>query len=112
MQRKAGKLGRGLGKTTGWIHRAALAAKGVDMLAGVEYRAITKTGVLIAQGGVERLIEADTVVICAGQTSQRDVADRAIAAGLPVHIIGGADRAAELDAQRAIAQGAELAAVL
>lgn len=112
MQRKAGKLGRGLGKTTGWIHRAALAAKGVDMLAGVEYRAITKTGVLIAQGGVERLIEADTVVICAGQTSQRDLADIAISAGLHVHIIGGADMAAELDAQRAIAQGAELAAVL
>lgn len=112
MQRKTGKLGRGLGKTTGWIHRAQLQAKGVEMLAGVEYRAITQRGVLIAQGGVQRLIEADTVVICAGQTSQRDVADRAIAAGLTVHIIGGADRAAELDAQRAIAQGAELAAAL
>ncbi len=112
MQRKAGKLGRGLGKTTGWIHRAALAAKGVDMLASIEYRAITETGVLIAQGGVQRLIEADTVVVCAGQTSQRDLADRAIAAGLTVHIIGGADMAAELDAQRAIAQGAELAVTL
>jgi 2,4-dienoyl-CoA reductase (NADPH2) len=112
MQRKTGKLGRGLGKTTGWIHRAQLQAKGVEMLAGVEYRAITQTGVLIAQGGVQRLVEADKVVICAGQTSQRDLADRAIMAGLNVHIIGGADMAAELDAQRAIAQGAELAAVL
>ncbi len=112
MQRKEGKLGRGLGKTTGWIHRAALVAKGVDMLASVDYRAITETGVLIVHGGAERLIEADTVVVCAGQTSQRDLADRAIAAGLRVHIIGGADMAAELDAQRAIAQGAELARML
>lgn len=112
MQRKLGKLGRGLGKTTGWIHRAALEAKGVEMLGGVAYRAITPQGVLIVQDGVERLIAADTVVICAGQTSQRDLADRAIAAGIKVHIIGGADMAAELDAKRAIAQGAELAAGL
>ncbi len=110
MQRKSGKLGRGLGKTTGWIHRAALEAKGVEMLGGVAYRAITPQGVLIAQGGAERLVAADTVVICAGQISQRDLANRASAAGLKVHIIGGADMAAELDAKRAIAQGAELAA--
>ena len=110
MQRKTGKLGRALGKTTGWIHRAHLEAKGVVMLGGVEYRAITPKGVRIVQGGVERLIEADSVVICAGQISQRDLADRAIAAGMAVHIIGGADVAAELDAKRAIAQGAELAA--
>ena len=112
MQRKTGKLGRGLGKTTGWIHRAGLAAKGVEMLGGVQYRAITPQGVLIAQNGTERLVQADTVVVCAGQISQRDVADRAIAAGLKVHLIGGADTASELNAQRAIAQGAELAARL
>ncbi len=112
LQRKTGKLGRGLGKTTGWIHRAQLEAKGVQMLGGVDYRAITKRGVLIVQDGAECLIEADSVVICAGQTSQRDLADRAMASGLMVHIIGGADMAAELDAKRAIAQGAELAAQL
>ncbi len=112
MQRKTGKLGRGLGKTTGWIHRAQLEGKGVQMLGGVAYRAITDKGVLIAQDGAPQLIEADTVVICAGQTSQRDLAERAVAAGLRVHIIGGADVAAELDAKRAIAQGAELAAAL
>lgn len=112
MQRKAGKLGRRLGKTTGWIHRAQLEAKGVEMLASVAYRAITKKGVLIVQNGLERLIEVDSVVICAGQISQRDLADQATAAGLRVHIIGGADVAAELDAKRAIAQGAELAAAI
>ncbi len=112
LQRKPGKLGRGLGKTTGWIHRAALEAKTVEMIGGVDYRAITNAGLVIAQGGEERLIAADTVVVCAGQISQRDLADAAQAAGLHVHIIGGADVAAELDAKRAIAQGAMLAAGL
>ncbi len=112
LQRKTGKLGRGLGKTTGWIHRAALEAKGVDMIGGAEYLAITEKGLLIAEGGTQRLIEADSVVICAGQISQRCLADAAIAAGIKVHIIGGADVAAELDAKRAIAQGAEIAAGL
>jgi 2,4-dienoyl-CoA reductase (NADPH2) len=112
MQRKTGKLGRSLGKTTGWIHRAALEAKGVQMLGGVEYRAITDQGVLIVQDGAERLVAADTVVICAGQISQRDLADSAIASGMSVHIIGGAELAAELDAKRAIAMGAKLAASL
>lgn len=110
LQRKAGKLGRNLGKTTGWIHRAALEAKQVDMIGGVTYRAITPQGVIIEHEGTERLIAADTVVLCAGQTSQRSLADAAQAAGLRVHVIGGADVAAELDAKRAIAQGAELAA--
>jgi 2,4-dienoyl-CoA reductase (NADPH2) len=112
MQRKTGKLGRDLGKTTGWIHRAALEAKGVQMLSGVQYDAITDQGILITQNGAQRLVQVDDVVICAGQTSQRSLADQAQAAGLAVHIIGGADLAAELDAKRAIAQGAELAARL
>lgn len=108
MQRKTGKLGRGLGKTTGWIHRAALESKGVHMLGGVTYHAITDQGVEIEQDGARRLIAVDTVVLCAGQVSNRSLADQ-----LPhAHIIGGADMAAELDAKRAIDQGARLAATL
>lgn len=108
MQRKTGKLGRGLGKTTGWIHRAALESKGVHMLGGVTYHAITDQGIEIEQDGVRRLIAVDTVVMCAGQVSNRSLADL-----LPhAHVIGGADVAAELDAKRAIDQGARLAATL
>ncbi len=108
MQRKTGKLGRNLGKTTGWIHRAALESKGVHMLGGVTYHAITDQGIEIEQDGQRRLIAVDTVVICAGQVSNRSLADL-----LPhAHIIGGADVAAELDAKRAIDQGARLAAAL
>ncbi len=108
MQRKTGKLGRGLGKTTGWIHRAALESKGVHMLGGVTYHAITDQGIEISQDGTHRLIAVDTVVFCAGQVSARSLADQ-----LPhAHVIGGADVAAELDAKRAIDQGARLAATL
>lgn len=108
MQRKTGKLGRGLGKTTGWIHRAALESKGVHMLGGVTYHAITDQGIEIEQDGARRLIAVDTVVLCAGQVSNRSLADL-----LPnAHVIGGADVAAELDAKRAIDQGARLAARL
>lgn len=108
MQRKTGKLGRNLGKTTGWIHRAAMESKGVHMLGGVTYHAIADQGVEIEQGGARRLIAVDTVVMCAGQVSNRSLADL-----LPhAHVIGGADVAAELDAKRAIDQGARLAATL
>ena len=108
MQRKTGKLGRNLGKTTGWIHRAALESKGVHMLGGVTYHSITDQGVEIEQDGQRRLIAVDTVVLCAGQVSNRSLADH-----LPhAHVIGGADVAAELDAKRAIDQGARLAASL
>ena len=109
LQRKAEKPGRSLGKTTGWIHRASLAAKGVQMLGGVTYRKITDQGLWIERGGVAELIAADTVVVCAGQDP-----DRSLAAALscPCHIIGGADVAAELDARRAIDQAARLAATL
>lgn len=108
MQRKTGKLGRGLGKTTGWIHRAALESKGVHMLGGVTYHAITDQGIEISQEGQRRLIAVDSVVLCAGQVSERSLADQ-----LPhAHVIGGADLASELDAKRAIDQGARLAATL
>ena len=110
LQRKPEKPGRHLGRTTGWIHRAALAAKGVRMLGGVNYEEITAAGVRISHGpGRERpeLIAADTVVLCAGQVSERGLAD------LPgAHVIGGADVAGELDAKRAIDQGVRLGARL
>lgn len=112
LQRKAEKPGRGLGKTTGWIHRAALAAKGVKMLGGVSYKAITETGLLIERDGVEQVLPFDDVVLCAGQVPERGLAEALMAAGITPHIIGGADVAAELDAKRAIDQGARLAAAL
>ena len=110
LQRKAQKLGKGLGKTTGWIHRAALAMKGVEMVGGVNYEEITAEGLHVSSGeGREnpRLIEVDTIVLCAGQLPERSLAD---ALGDRVHVIGGADVAAELDAKRAIDQGSRLAA--
>ena len=112
LQRKAEKPGRGLGKTTGWIHRAALQMKGVKMLGGVTYKAITDQGLVIERDGVEELLAVDDVVLCAGQLPMRDLADQMIASGRNVHVIGGADVAAELDAKRAIDQGARLAARL
>jgi 2,4-dienoyl-CoA reductase (NADPH2) len=115
LQRKRGKLGAGLGKTTGWIHRSALAARGVTMLPGVNYERITAEGLVVSFGeehANERLIEADTIVLCAGQESQRSLEAPLRAAGIPVHVIGGADEAAELDAKRAIDQGTRLAAAL
>ncbi len=115
LQRKASKPGKGLGKTTGWIHRASLKMKKVAMRAGINYERIGPEGVLISHGeGRERpeWVAADTVVICAGQEPNRGLADRLEAAGLRPHVIGGADVAAELDAKRAIDQGSRLAARL
>ena len=113
LQRKAQKLGKGLGKTTGWIHRAALAMKGVDMIGGVNYEEITAEGLHISTGeGREnpRLLEVDTIVLCAGQLPERSLADALKAKGITAHVVGGADVAAELDAKRAINQGSRLAA--
>ena len=113
LQRKAQKLGKGLGKTTGWIHRAALSMKGVEMMGGVNYEEITSEGLHISTGeGHEnpRLLEVDTIVLCAGQLSERSLADALAAKGMTAHVIGGADVAAELDAKRAINQGSRLAA--
>jgi len=112
LQRKAEKLGRKLGKTTGWIHRAQLAARGVKMLGGVNYERIAPEGLHISFGAAREnptLIEADTVVLCAGQTSNRALAEALTAQGRSYHIIGGADVAGELDAKRAIDQGTRLA---
>jgi 2,4-dienoyl-CoA reductase (NADPH2) len=112
LQRKAERPGRGLGKTTGWIHRAALGAKGVKMLGGVSYKAITDGGLVIVRDGVEQTLPVDDVILCAGQVPERRLADVLAEKGIPVHVIGGADVAAELDAKRAIDQGARLAAAL
>ncbi len=113
LQRKSGKLGKGLGKTTGWIHRATLVAKGVSMLPGVNYERITPEGLVVSFGDKherEHLVEADTIVLCAGQEPLRELEPALRAAGIPVHVIGGADEAAELDAKRAIDQGTRVAA--
>lgn len=108
LQRKAEKPGKRLGKTTGWIHRATLQMKGVRMMGGVSYDEITPQGLRITKGDAQQLIEADTIVLCAGQLSERGLVD-----DLPdAHVIGGADVAGELDAKRAIDQGARLAATL
>ncbi|NNK79646.1 MAG: NADPH-dependent 2,4-dienoyl-CoA reductase [Litoreibacter sp.] len=115
LQRKKEKLGRRLGKTTGWIHRAALKMKGVTMMGGVNYERIDAGGLHISHGEArekQQLIEVDTIVLCAGQIPCRDLADDLIEAGLEPHIIGGANVAAELDAKRAIDEGTRLAANL
>ena len=110
VQRKRAKPGASLGKTTGWIHRSALRARGVGMLSGLTYLQITAEGLHVADadGANPRLIPADTVVLCAGQESERSLADALAARGIVAHVIGGADVAAELDAKRAIRQGTEL----
>ena len=115
LQRKATKVGKGLGKTTGWIHRATLSMKEVQMIAGVNYEKIDAAGLHISFGAAREnptLIEADTIVLCAGQLSDRSLADALEAKGKTAHVIGGADVAAELDAKRAIDQGTRLAAAL
>jgi len=115
LQRKAEKPGRRLGKTTGWIHRAVLQARGVTMLGGVNYERIGPEGLHVSFGeGRENptLIAAESVILCAGQESERGLADALIAQGMTVHVIGGADVAAELDAKRAIDQATRLAARL
>ena len=110
LQRKTTKVGDQLGKTTGWIHRSALKARGVQMISAVGYERIDDEGLHITIDGMPRLLEVDNVVICAGQDPQRELHDALVQAGRTVHLIGGADVAAELDAKRAIHQGTTLAA--
>ncbi|MES2312537.1 MAG: NADPH-dependent 2,4-dienoyl-CoA reductase [Pseudomonadota bacterium] len=109
LQRSEGRPGARLNKTTGWVHRATLKAKQVTMLGNVSYRSFDDQGLHITVDGVAQTLPVDNVVICAGQEPNRRLADELIAAGLTVHVIGGADVAAELDAKRAIAQGTRLA---
>lgn len=115
LQRTKGAQGKRLGKTTGWVHRASLKAKGVQQLSGVNYERIDDDGLHISFGpnrAGPRLLEVDNVVICAGQESVCDLEEALRRSGVTVHVIGGAAVAAELDAKRAIRQGTELAARL
>uniref|UniRef100_UPI00258926B9 NADPH-dependent 2,4-dienoyl-CoA reductase n=1 Tax=Idiomarina sp. TaxID=1874361 RepID=UPI00258926B9 len=110
LQRKESKVGKGLGKTSGWVHRNELKSKSVNMWNGVTYHRIVPEGIEIEREGEKQLLEVDNVIICAGQVPQRSLHDALQSAGQTVHLIGGADVAAELDAKRAIRQGTELAA--
>lgn len=112
LQRKVSSVGAGLGKTTGWIHRTGLKNRNVKMLAGVQYDKVDDQGLHITVDGKPTVLEVDNVVICAGQESFTAMYDQLKADGKSVHLIGGAKEAGELDAKRAIRQGAELAAVL
>lgn len=112
LQRSTGKPGAALGKTTGWIHRLTLKQSGVEMLSGVEYQCIDDEGLHIKVNDEQKILNVDHVIICAGQVSNNALAQSISAEDGVVHIIGGADRALELDAERAIRQGAELAARL
>ncbi|MBO0854791.1 MAG: NADPH-dependent 2,4-dienoyl-CoA reductase [Nocardia sp.] len=115
LQRKSTGFGKSLGKTTGWVHRAAIKAKGVEQIGGVNYERIDDRGLHISFGDRRErptVIDCDNVILCAGQESVRELVEPLRSAGVSIHLIGGADVAAELDAKRAIAQGTELAAAL
>ncbi len=112
LQRKAGKAGAGLGKTTGWVHRAALKMSGVKAVSGVTYRKIDDDGLHILVGDEPQVLAVDNIVVCAGQEPQRELQAGLEAQGVTVRLIGGADVAAELDARRAIEQGTRLAAAV
>jgi 2,4-dienoyl-CoA reductase (NADPH2) len=115
LQRKAGKHGAKLGKTTGWIHRAVLKMNNVQMIADLNYERIGDEGLLISYGDNREnptWIDVDNIVMCAGQVSLRELQEPLQAAGISTHVIGGADVASELDAKRAIDQGSRLAALI
>ncbi|HBP40349.1 MAG: FAD-dependent oxidoreductase [Vreelandella alkaliphila] len=112
LQRKSSKPGKNLGKTSGWVHRASLKQRGVKTLTGCEYLKIDDAGLHIRRDGEEQVLAVDTVVVCAGQESVRELIAPLSQAGACFHVIGGADEAAELDAKRAIDQGTRLAASL
>jgi len=112
LQRKKSKVGKNLGKTTGWIHRTSLKHRDVKMINGVTYEKIDDQGLHVLIGDEPRILDVDTVIVCAGQEPLRELQDGLETAGLNVHLIGGADVASELDAKRAINQGARLAAEL
>ncbi|MFH9432759.1 FAD-dependent oxidoreductase [Streptomyces rochei] len=112
LQRKTSKVGAGLGRTTGWIHRTELKHRGVTMVPGVRYDRIDDAGLHVTVDGESTVLEVDTIVLCTGQEPSRGLYDELVAAGRSVHLVGGADVAAELDAKRAVKQGTELAAAL
>ena len=109
LQRKASKMGAGLGKTSGWVHRSSLKMKGVEMITGASYEKIDDQGLHITLNATERrIIECDNIIVCAGQIPCRDLQGELEVAGIPVHLLGGSRRAGELDAKRAIQEGLEL----
>lgn len=110
LQRKESKVGAGLGKTSGWVHRSTLKHRKVEMIAGCQYLEVNDAGLVIEVKGKKQTLEVDNVIVCAGQLPMAELVEPLKAAGQTVHLIGGADVAAELDAKRAIRQGAELAA--
>ena len=113
LQRKTSKVGKGLGKTTGWVHRAALKMKGVQMFSGVSYQKIDDQGLHVLLNGKDpQVIECDHIIVCAGQLSRQDLLAELTTANLPTHLIGGAKLAGELDAKRAILEGFELATAI
>ncbi len=115
LQRKSGPFGKSLGKTSGWVHRAAIKAKGVEQIGGVNYERIDDRGLHISFGEKRArptVVECDNVILCAGQESVRELLEPLQRAGVRTHLIGGAELAAELDAKRAIDQGTRLAAAL
>jgi 2,4-dienoyl-CoA reductase (NADPH2) len=109
LQRKSGRMGRGLGVSTGWVLRLLLAKRKVAQVSGVTYARIDDVGVHVTVEGAERVLPVDTVVVCAGQEPLRSLYEALVARGVAAHVIGGAERAAELDAMRAIDQGTRLA---
>lgn len=109
LQRKSSKVGSGLGKTTGWIHRAGLVMKGVRMMPNCDYEKIDDAGLHLTVGGETKVLDVDNIIICAGQDPLRELTKGLT---IPHHLIGGADIASELDAKRAINQGTRLAAQL
>ncbi|WP_026469728.1 NADPH-dependent 2,4-dienoyl-CoA reductase [Aliivibrio logei] len=112
MQRRSGSVGKGPGKTTGWIHKRTLEKRGVNMLAGVEYLKVNDEGLYIRHNDEVKLLDVDQVLMCAGQVSVNELVDTLVKANITHHVIGGAEHAGELDAKRAIRQGVELAANL
>ena len=109
LQRKEGKPGKGLGKTTGWIHRLTLRFRGVKSIPGVTYKAIEPTGLRMEVGGKDQFLEVDNVVFCSGQLSNNEPVEALKAAGADVEVIGGAKEAYGIDAERAIREGFEWA---
>ena len=112
LQRKTSKVGDGLGMTTGWIHRTVLKHKQVEMIAGVSYVKIDDAGLHVMVGDRPEVLDVDNVIVCAGQDPQRALYQQLEHRGVKSHLIGGADKALELDAKRAINQGARLAATI
>jgi 2,4-dienoyl-CoA reductase (NADPH2) len=112
LQRKTTPIGIGLGKTSGWAHRAVLRQSGVEQVSGVVYDRVDDAGLHVTVDGSPRTLDVDHVVLCAGQESVRGLYDELVGTGTSVHLVGGADVAAELDAKRAIEQGTRVAAAL